>query len=179
VLLLRDVVGLSAAETADALGCSVSSANSTLHRSRVALEERVGPRAAWAPEVGAVDRALLERYVRAWEKGDLDAIVALLHDDVTLSMPPSPTWLAGRADVARFFASRAAQAVRAVLIDANGQAGAGFYRLGDDGAWAFIALQVLETNDGRIRAVDHFMGPSAHAAFFACGLARTLAATSG
>jgi len=177
VLLLRDVVGFSAAETAEALACSVSSANSTLHRARVALEERVGPRTDWSPEAGAVDRALLERYVRAWEKGDLDAIVALLHDDVTLSMPPSPTWIAGRADVARFFASRAAQAVRAALVEANGRAGAGFYRLGNDGEWAFIALQVLETKDGRIRAVDHFMGASAHAAFFASGLARTLAAT--
>ena len=128
VLLLRDVVGLSAAETAEALACSVSSANSTLHRARVALEERVGPRAGWSPEAGAVDRALLERYVRAWEKGDLDAIIALLHDDVTLSMPPSPTWIAGRADVARFFTNRVLQAVRehrfrTVLVDANGRVG--------------------------------------------------------
>lgn len=54
VLLLRDVVGLSAAETAEALACSVSSANSTLHRARVAIEERVGPRAGWSPEAGPV-----------------------------------------------------------------------------------------------------------------------------
>jgi RNA polymerase sigma-70 factor (ECF subfamily) len=178
VLLLRDVVGLSAAETAEALACSVSSANSTLHRARVALEERVGPRAGWSPEAGAVDRALLERYVRAWEKGDLDAIVALLHDDVTLSMPPSPTWIAGRAGVARFFSKRVAQAVRGVVVDANGRTGAGFYRLGDDGAGAFLALQVVEAKDGCIRVIDHFMSPSSHAAFFAGGLAQTLAATS-
>ena len=184
VLLLRDVVGLSAAETAEALACSVSSANSTLHRARVALEERVGPRAGWSPEAGAVDRALLERYVRTWEKGDLDAIIALLHDDVTLSMPPSPTWIAGRADVARFFTNRVMQAVRehrfrAALVDANGRTGAGFYRLGDDGEGAFFALQVLEAKDGRIRVIDHFMTASSHAAFFAGGLARTLAATRG
>ena len=179
VLLLRDVVGLSAAETAEALACSVSSANSTLHRARVALEQRVGPRAGWSPEAGAVDRALLERYVRAWEKGDLDAIIALLHDDVTLSMPPSPTWIAGRADVARFFANRVMQAVRATLVDANGRTGAGFYRLGDDGEGALFALQVLEAKDGRIRVIDHFMTASSHAAFFASGLARTLAATPG
>jgi RNA polymerase sigma-70 factor (ECF subfamily) len=146
VLLLRDVVGLSAAETAEALACSVSSANSTLHRARVALEERVGPREGWSPE--AVDRALLERYLRVWEKGDLDAIIALLHDDVTLSMPPSPTWIAGRADVARFFANRVMQALRehrfrTALVDANGRTGAGFYHLGDDGEGVFFALQVL------------------------------------
>ena len=112
VLLLRDVVGLSAAETAEALTCSLSSANSALHRARVALEERVGPRAGWTPDESSVDRALLERYVRAWEKGDLDAIVALLHDEVTLSMPPSPTWVSGRDAVARFFAIRAAPAAQ-------------------------------------------------------------------
>jgi len=177
VLLLRDVVGLSAAETAEALACSVSSANSTLHRARVALEERVGPRAGWSPDAGTVDRALLERYVRAWEKGDLDTIIALLHDDVTLSMPPSPTWIAGRADVARFFANRVRQAVRAALVDANGRTGAGFYRLDDDGKGAFFALQVFEAKDGRIRVIDHFMTASSHTAFFAGGLARTLAAT--
>jgi len=179
VLLLRDVVGLSAAETAEALECSVSSANSTLHRARVALEERVGPRAGWTPEVGAVDRALLERYVRAWERGDLDAIIGLLHDDVTLSMPPNPTWIAGRADVARFLASRVKQAVRAAQVDANACLGAGFYRRGGDGNWALFALQVLEVEDGRIRVIDHFMTPSSHAAFLACGLACTLPATTG
>jgi RNA polymerase sigma-70 factor (ECF subfamily) len=179
VLLLRDVVGLSAAETAEALACSVSSANSTLHRARAALEERVGPRVDWSPEVTAVDRALLERYVRAWEKGDLDAIIALLHDDVTLSMPPRPTWLAGRAAVARFFTHRVAQAVRnhrfrTVIVEANGRTSAGFYRLDDDGVGAFFALQVLEAKQGRVRVIDHFMSASSHAAFFASGLPRTL-----
>jgi len=177
VLLLRDVVGLSAAETAEALGCSVSSVNSTLHRARAALEERVGPRAGWSPDAGTVDRALLERYMRAWEKGDLDTIIALLHDDVTLSMPPSPTWIAGRADVARFFSNRVVKVVHTTLIDANGRTGAGFYRPGHDGEGALFALQVLEAKDGRIRVIDHFMTASSHAAFFPGGLARTLSAT--
>jgi RNA polymerase sigma-70 factor, ECF subfamily len=179
VLLLRDVVGLSAVETAEALACSVSSANSALHRARVALEERVGPRADWSPEAGAVDRALLERYVRAWEKGDLDAIIALLHEEVTLSMPPSPTWIAGRTDVARFFVNRTLQDLRddrfrTALVEANGTVGAGLYRVGDDGHGALFALQVLEAKDGRIRVIDHFMSASSHAAFFAGGLARTV-----
>jgi RNA polymerase sigma-70 factor (ECF subfamily) len=182
VLLLRDVVGLSAAETAEALACSVSSANSTLHRARVALEKRVGPRAGWSPEAGRSIGALLERYMRAWDNGDLDAIIALLHDDVTLSMPPSPTWIAGRADVARFFANRwrkrsssDASARRASTRTAR--IGAGFYHLGDDGQSPFFALQVLEAKDGRIRVIDHFTTASSLAAFFAGGLARTLAAT--
>jgi RNA polymerase sigma-70 factor (ECF subfamily) len=184
VLLLRDVVGLSAAETAEALACSLAAANSTLHRARAALEERVGPRAGWSPEAETVDRALLERYVRAWEQGDLDAIIALLHEDVTLSMPPSPTWIAGRNDVARFFRNRVQQAVRehrfrTTFIDANGGRGAGFYRIDDDGQRTFFALQLYETRAGRIHVIDHFMSASAHAAFFAGGLARTLVASPG
>lgn len=179
VLLLRDVVGLSAAETAEVLSCSLASANSTLHRARVALEERVGPRAGWSPEAGSVDRALLERYVRAWEQGDLDAIIALLHDDVTLSMPPHPTWISGRVDVARFFGQRVAQALcegrfRTVVIEANGGIAAGFYRVDERGEAAFFALQLLDARDGRVRVIDHFMSAGAHAAFFATGLARTV-----
>lgn len=167
VLLLRDVVGLSAAETAVALDCSVSSANSTLHRARVALEERVGPRGEWSPEAVAVDRALLERYLRAWEANDLDAVLAVLHDDVTLSMPPSPTWVAGRADVARFFAARIARAVRGALVDANGAPAVAFYR--PDGA--LFALQLF-AGGSQIRTIDHFMTPSSHVAFAASGPAR-------
>ena len=180
VLLLRDVVGLSAAETAEALACSVASANSTLHRARVALEERVGPRADWSPDARPVDRALLERYVRTWERGDLDAIIALLHDDVTVSMPPSPTWIRGRADVVRFFTNKVLAAVshrrfRTVVVEANGTIGAGFYRPSAEGVWTFFALQVLEASEGHVRVVDHFTTSDSHAAFFAAGLPRTLA----
>ena len=181
VLLLRDVVGLSAAETAEALACSVSSANSTLHRARVALEQRVGPRADWSPEEGAgsVDRALLERYMRAWEKGDLDAVIAVLHDDVTLSMPPSPTWLSGRANVTRFFTNRLTQALRerrfrTAVIEANGSLGAAFYRIGDGREAAFFALQVLEAKNGHIRVIDHFTSETSLAALFEAGMARTV-----
>jgi RNA polymerase sigma-70 factor (ECF subfamily) len=181
VLLLRDVVGLSAAETAHVLACSVSSANSALHRARVALEERVGPRASWSPEAGTVDRALLARYLRAWEERDLAAIIALLHDDVTLSMPPSPTWIAGRSAVASFYTNRVTRQLRegrfrAIVVEANGSTALGFYHPADEGGWKFFALQVLEAKDGRVAAIDHFMSASAHAAFFANGLERTLAA---
>lgn len=176
VLLLRDVVGLSAEETARALETTVSAANSALHRAREALETRVGPRSGWSPDAGApVDRALLERYVRVWETSDLDAILALLHEDVTISMPPHPTWFQGRDAIARFFAHRVKAALearrfRAVALEASGRPAVGFYRAGDDGVFRFHALQVLETEGGLVRTVDHFMGPSAHRAFFAAGL---------
>ena len=114
------------------------------------------------------------------KKGDLDAIVALLHDEVTLSMPPSPTWVSGRDAVARFFANRVTEAVRerrfrAAIVQANGRTSGGFYRQSDDGQFSFFALQVLEARDGRIRVIDHFMTSGSHAAFFAGGLERTRA----
>jgi RNA polymerase sigma-70 factor (ECF subfamily) len=182
VLLLRDVVGLSAEETAGALACSLSAANSTLHRARLALEERVGPRASWSPEQGApIDRALLERYLRAWQSNDLDAIIALLHAEATLSMPPVRTWISGRAAVGRFFTNRVAQALhshlfRAVPLEVCGTLGVGFYRAGDDGVARFFAMHVLAIREGRIAFIDHFMSKSSHAAFFATGLAREIPA---
>jgi len=180
VLLLRDVVGLSAEETATALESSVSAANGALHRAREALAARVGPRSDWSPDVQApVDRELLERYLRVWEGRDLEAIVALLHEDVTLSMPPHPTWIDGRDATARFFQQRvraalAAHRFRTVLLEASGRPAVGFYRREEGGA-VFFALQVLEVASGGIRRIDHFMTARSHEPFFAGGLARTIA----
>jgi RNA polymerase sigma-70 factor (ECF subfamily) len=96
VLLLRDVVGLTAEEEADALEMTVPATKSALHRARAAVDERTR-----SPE-GAIDADLLARYVRAWETADPDAMVALLHQEVVLAMPPSPTWFSGRAATAGF-----------------------------------------------------------------------------
>jgi RNA polymerase sigma-70 factor, ECF subfamily len=144
---------------------------------RITLEERIGPRASWSPDERApVDRMLLERYMRAWESGDLEAIVALLHDEVTLSMPPIPRWVAGRHDVGRFFGTHTRSAMqalqfRAIFVEANGAPGIGFYRVRGDGTARFFAVHLVEVKDGRIALIDHFMSTSSHAAFFAAGLA--------
>lgn len=181
VLLLRDVVGLSAEETASSLACSLSAANSMLHRARATLEQRVGPRNAWSPDPGAtVDRALLERYMRAWQSGDLDVILALLHEDVTLSMPPIPMWLAGAADVGRFFRNRvhpslAAAPFRTALVEANGALGVAFYRVREGGQAHFYAVQLPEVREGRISAIDHFMAKSSLVPFVEAGVPATLA----
>ena len=184
VLLLRDVVGLTAEETAGALGTSVSAANSALHRAREALATRVGPRseARGSPDEVAdapVDRALLERYLRVWEGQDFDAIIALLHEDVTLSMPPHPTWLRGREAVARFLGHRIRNAVeagryRTLALEANATPAVAFYRRDDDGVAHFFALHVLELGTGSVRAIDHFMTPSSLRPFFEQGLPLTL-----
>lgn len=163
VLLLRDVVGLSAAETATALDSSVSSANSTLHRARVALEEKVGPRASWSPDEEApVDRALLEKYLRAWESSDLDAIVALLHEEAVMSMPPFPMWLSGPATIVRFLGHRIhSHSPRPRyfprLTEANGRPALLFQRSFGDEPPSPFAAQVVEVRDGKIAVIDHFM----------------------
>jgi RNA polymerase sigma-70 factor (ECF subfamily) len=182
VLLLRDVVGLSAEETAEALACSLSAANSSLHRARAALEERVGARPSWSPEQAEpIDRALLARYMRAWESGDLEAVIALLHAEVTISMPPVPIWISGRDAVARFFAQRvhktlAERPFRTAMVEAGGNPAVAFYRVHDDGQAYFFALQMFELKEGRIAVIDHFMATSGHAAFFAAALPRVITA---
>jgi RNA polymerase sigma-70 factor (ECF subfamily) len=161
VLLLRDVVGMPAEETATALGMSVSAADSTLHRARTAAQERTrawarrrerGTTARAAPEA---DEALLGRYIGAWQARDVDAFAALLHEDVVLNMPPSPTWLLGKAAVATFYAGHAfAQplALGFVRTGANGQPAMGFYLGGK-----LTALHALRIEDGLVVEMHHFM----------------------
>jgi RNA polymerase sigma-70 factor (ECF subfamily) len=151
-LLLRDVVGLSADETATALEQSLGATNSALHRARVAIEE-AAPRAA-AP----ADPEVVERYVRALAAHDVDAMIALVHDDMHTTMPPSPTWIAGRADNIEFyrhmFARWAGAEIRAVPIGVNGGLGFEFHRDG-----AVRAIEAVECEGGRIRRMHHFMQP--------------------
>jgi RNA polymerase sigma-70 factor (ECF subfamily) len=98
VLILRDVLGWSAAEVADLLGGSVPAVKSALQRARATLKQRLPRRREeWPTEdpTGA-ERALLQRYIAAHEQADVDALAQLLADDVRLAMPPHPYWFAGR-----------------------------------------------------------------------------------
>jgi len=167
VLLLRDVVGMPADEAADALGISVSAANSALHRARAAVKDSGGGAAS-----SEVDEALLGKYLRAWESLDLGALVALLHEDVVLTMPPSATWLRGREAAARFFEEHAMPGLRGnsprlVPTAANGQPALALYVRG-----ALRAIHVVRLRAGRIVAADHFMGEECFGVF---GLPATLA----
>jgi RNA polymerase sigma-70 factor (ECF subfamily) len=102
-LLLVDVLGWKPQETASLLETSVFSVNSLLQRARKSVEARSGDAAP--PEASSSDAALLQRYIKTWESGDLDAFTALLADDAILSMPPQPEWLAGREAIRQFLAS--------------------------------------------------------------------------
>lgn len=99
VLILRDVLGWSAVEVADLLGGSVPAVKSALQRARATLKQRLPRRrdewAATEDPTGA-ERALLQRYIAAHERADVDALAQLLAEDVRLAMPPHPYWFAGR-----------------------------------------------------------------------------------
>ncbi len=162
-LLLRDVVGLSADETSAALGVGVEAANSALHRARTAVEEKLGGRdsAAFAETAKPIDEALLERYVRAFEESNIDALVALFHDDVRTAMPPSPTWFAGRAANETFyrfmFPAVSDKIVRILRTSANGQPALAFYRAPVGEPLLLGAIQLVGARDGKIATIDHFM----------------------
>jgi RNA polymerase sigma-70 factor (ECF subfamily) len=166
VLLLRDVLGMPADETAAALDMTVASANSSLHRAREALRERVKPGEAKVDLTSETDDDLLRRYVRAWETLDIDAFVALLHDDIIASMPPSPTWFRGKADVATFarvrpFANLAAfEEFVLVPARANGQPALAFYCNG-----AIHSFHVMRFKGGRVVEFHHFCNEESFAAF--------------
>jgi RNA polymerase sigma-70 factor (ECF subfamily) len=162
-LLLRDVVGLSANETASALESSVEAANSALFRARAAVADKVG--GSDPADIAAhatVDEAVLQQYVRAFEGADLDALVALFHEDMRTTMPPAATWVAGRAANERFyrlmFGGILPGEFRHLRIGANGQPALAFYRPKSPGAaHTLSAIQLLATRDGAVVAVDHFM----------------------
>jgi RNA polymerase sigma-70 factor, ECF subfamily len=105
VLILRDVLGFTGAEVAVALDTTPDSVYSALQRAHKAVDARLPDRSQQATLAALGDerlRALVDRYVRAWEKGDIDGVVALLTEDATLTMPPRPTWFRGRHAVEGF-----------------------------------------------------------------------------
>jgi len=151
VLLLRDVLGFHADEVAGMLGTSVDAVKSALKRARAAIQvpDRTPSRPA---------EEVVERFVRAWESADVDALVALLTDDVFMSMPPIPFEYEGRDIVARFCAGifAAGRRFRLVPTRANGQPAFGAYLIGPNGAGRAFGLYVLGLRGDRIAAMSRF-----------------------
>ncbi|HEY6556135.1 MAG TPA: RNA polymerase subunit sigma-70 [Polyangiaceae bacterium] len=169
-LLLRDVVGLSAEETAEAVAVSISAANSALFRAREAVEEKVGGRdPSTIASSAAGSEELLARYIRAFEARDADGFLALVHEDVRTTMPPSPTWIEGRAANVAFFRQMFAGqpgARRITRTAANGQPALAYYRSDGDGQpYLLRAIQVLAIRDGKVATIDHFTAKEVLAAF--------------
>ncbi|MEV4220163.1 sigma-70 family RNA polymerase sigma factor [Nonomuraea sp. NPDC049725] len=149
VLILRDVLGWSAAEVAGLLGAGVAAVNSALQRARAALP-------LTEPGDDAVDEKLLARYVDAFERYDVETLVALLHEDATSSMPPFAWWLRGREDVRRVLAAAGApcEGSRLVRTAANGRPAYGQYLEGRP-----FALVLVETSGGLITGITTYLDP--------------------
>jgi RNA polymerase sigma-70 factor (ECF subfamily) len=165
VLILRDVLGFHANEVAEMLDSTVDSVNSALKRARASMERRRPPTtdhesvpASDAPSNPSFEDAVVARFVSAYESADLDALVALLTDDVFVSMPPMPLEYEGRDVVARLFASifRAGRRFDLVPTRANGQPAFGAYLRGPTGIRHGVGLIVLTLTGDRIRAMARF-----------------------
>jgi RNA polymerase sigma-70 factor (ECF subfamily) len=161
VLILRDVLGYHANEVADMLDSTVESVNSALKRARASLHRRRPPTGerepAPAPD-SPTEQALVAKFVHAYQTGDVDALVALLTDDIRVSMPPIPLEYQGRDVVARFYASiiRPGRTYDFVPTRANGQPAFGAYLRAPTGIRHGIGLLVLTLTGDRICAVTRF-----------------------
>src|SRR5215218_8809180 len=160
VLILREVLRWQASEVAELLDTSVASVNSALQRARAQLGEiEVSPE----DPVGPLDddtRALLDRYVAAFESYDMDALTSLLREDATLSMPPYELWLKGTDDIVAFMTGTGAkcEGSRVLATSANGGPAIAIYNPDGDG-YAPWAIVVVETSEGRISGLHHFIYP--------------------
>jgi RNA polymerase sigma-70 factor (TIGR02960 family) len=161
VLILRDVLGFHANEVAEMLDSTIDSVNSLLKRARAGLQRRLSTGAdresAPAPDSPA-ERATVAEFVRAYESGDLDGLVALLTDDVFLSMPPLPLEYEGIDVVTRFYAGMIGSGRRFDLVPtrANGQPAFGAYLRAPSGVRHGTGLLVLTLAGDRIRSVTRF-----------------------
>lgn len=160
-LVMRDVLGFSARETAESLEASVPSVNSAPQRARQTLDER-GPRRsqqATLRELGDERaREVVESYTDAMQRGDVDAVVAMLTEDATWSMPPLACWFAGRDGITGFLTNYGLTVRwRHLPARANGQLAVGCYAWDDErGAYLASVLDVLTLDGPRIAAVTGF-----------------------
>ena len=111
VLILREVLGFSAKEVASMLDTTPASVNSAMQRARASVDERLPERSQQETLRSLGDdeiRALVERYVDAWDRGDVDAVVSMLAEEATFSMPPNSQWFRGREAIREFLPTRPA-----------------------------------------------------------------------
>jgi RNA polymerase sigma-70 factor, ECF subfamily len=159
-LLLTEVLGWSAAEVASSLETSVASVNSAVQRARHTLATRDVSMPAAASTVAEWNPiALLDRYVAAFERYDVDALVALLHEDANMSMPPYTLWLQGHAAIRGWFLGRGVccRGSRLVPAPACGLPAFGQYHLADDGRHRPWSVLVLEGSGEKLSAMTFFL----------------------
>jgi RNA polymerase sigma-70 factor (ECF subfamily) len=159
VLILCEVLRWQASEVAELLETSVASVNSALQRARATLDATNLTTDAEL-SVDTADAELLERYVEAFERYDMEALTALIHEDATQSMPPFDLWLTGREDIFRWWYGPGigCQGSRVIpTVAANGAPAFGQYKPAEGGGYEPWALQVLEVRDGKIVELTFFL----------------------
>jgi RNA polymerase sigma-70 factor, ECF subfamily len=175
VLILREVMGWPAAEAAEILDLTVASVNSALQRARETLESRGVSRGDAHPAASvsvSEDKPellkLLGRYIRAWEEGDVGALVSLLREDAALAMPPLHTWFRGRDAIRAFIAGAllsgdgARGRYKLAVAEANGAPAVAVYERDPaaGGAYTPRGVQVLRFEDGAVAEITSFLDPT-------------------
>ena len=160
VLLLRDVLGWHADEVADALDTTVTAVHSMLRRARRTMAARDTARDN-GPALGESEWKLVARYVDAFQRFDIDALVALLRDDAILSMPPIPGWVHGRAAIGQYWRGNGSKCrgSRLLRTRANGLPAFGSYRPLPAGSYQPFAIQLIEITGGQITGLHAFLEP--------------------
>ncbi|HEY7934353.1 MAG TPA: RNA polymerase subunit sigma-70, partial [Solirubrobacteraceae bacterium] len=168
VLILREVLGFSAKEVAESLSTSVPSVNSALQRARAGVEQRIPEKSQQITLRTLGDdalRKLVDRYVDAWERDDVDAFVGMLTEDATFAMPPLASWFQGRDAIRRWAAGWPLSGTwrwRVIRTKANGQPALGFYAWNQqEAAYRPFALNVLSFRGTQIESVTAFIARSA------------------
>jgi RNA polymerase sigma-70 factor (ECF subfamily) len=161
-LILREVLGFSAKEVAESLDTSVASVNSALQRARATVDDRLPERSQQATLRTLGDervRELVTDYVDAWERGDVDAVVAMLAEDASFSMPPTSRWFRGREAIRAFLPTGPmAMRRRFIPIHANGQLAFGTYRE-HEGVFVGNAIHVITLRGEQITDAVAFLMP--------------------
>jgi RNA polymerase sigma-70 factor (ECF subfamily) len=168
VLILRDVLAWPAAEVAELLGTTTAAVKSALQRARARLEQAAPVEDQVVEPAGPAQRALLDRYMAAFEAADMATLMRLLREDAEWEMPPLPTWFAGREAIGRFLARQVfgvPRAWRMVATSANGQPAVAAYLRGGDGGYDAHAIQVLTVTATGIARVVAFLDRSLFVSF--------------
>jgi len=159
VLILREVLKWKASEVAELLDTSVQSVNSALQRARATLADS---NLSSIPPLEPKDHAqqeLLARYVDAFERFDVKAMVSLLHEDATMMMPPYPLWMRGAAEYGKWLMGSGSGCRGSVLrsVEANGEPAFAQWRSSPEGGYDAWSIHTLEISDGVITAINFFV----------------------
>jgi RNA polymerase sigma-70 factor, ECF subfamily len=167
VLILREVLRWQASEVAELLDTSVASVNSALQRARATLAAKGLDADGHTPPVDTEQQVLLGRYVDAFERYDIPALVALLREDAVMSMPPYDFWLQGPQEMGRWFLGTGSgcRGSRLVATTASGRVAFGSYRIDPQGGHSPWALQVIDTSGDRIIGHHNFLDTALFARF--------------